>query len=156
MKKSLVIVVGLSLLLVGGLRLRLVAHAAAGDQAPFGSAEAKAHAAQAQAMLDWAEKTYEATNASYQVGTEVFANVYVWSRRWLEAERALAETKDDDLSALLGHWNRTYRLHLKIKALYREGIKGGEAEKYRASEYYVAEAELWLVAAGGTVPDKSE
>src|SRR5207249_4821368 len=104
MKKVVVIGVGLALLLAGAMRVQLVAREASDAvvQGDVGSAAAKEHAEQAQAMLVAAEKTYEATKASYEVGTEVFANVYVWSRRWLEAERALAETQDDEIDALRG------------------------------------------------------
>jgi len=164
MKKTLVIVIVLALLLAGGLRVRLVARAAAEEQAQraaaaeeqakrtFGSSAAKAHAEQARAMLDTAKKTYEVTRTAYDDGTEVFSNLYVWSVRWLEVERALAETKDADLAALRGHWERTKDWYNDVEPLYRNGARGGEPSKFRAAEYYVAEAAFWLVAAGGTVP----
>jgi hypothetical protein len=41
----------------------------------------------------------------------------------------------------------------KIKTLFDGGIKGGEPDKVAAAKYYRAEAKLWLVEAGGTVPD---
>ena len=44
--------------------------------------------------------------------------------------------------------------YLKIKALYIAGAKGGEAEVLADARYYLAEAEFWLVAAGGTAPEK--
>ncbi len=166
MKKTLAIVIGLALLAAGGLRVRLVARAAAEEQAQraavaeeqsrraFGSVAAKAHAERARAMLDTAKKTYEVTREAYREGTEVFANLYVWSVRWLEAERALAETKDDDLAALRAHWERTKDWYAIVKPLFDRNARGGEPAKLHAAEYYVAEAEFWLVAAGGEVPKK--
>lgn len=41
------------------------------------------------------------------------------------------------------------------KALFDSGTKGGEAEKLVRAKFYRAEAELWLVEAGGTVPDET-
>jgi hypothetical protein len=39
----------------------------------------------------------------------------------------------------------------KVKALYDEGVKGGEAETYYAWKFYVAKAESWLIAMGEEV-----
>jgi hypothetical protein len=41
------------------------------------------------------------------------------------------------------------KLHNKVAALGREGAKGGEADKFHATQFYVAEAELLLVEAKG-------
>ena len=53
------------------------------------------------------------------------------------------------------HWQRMHQLHRKVGALYFAGSRGGEAEKYHATEYYLAEAELWLADAGGEVPERA-
>jgi hypothetical protein len=119
----------------------------------FGSAIAKAHPDEAKAMLAAAQKTWEATNASYDVGTQILANVHHWSRQLMLAERALAENTEQDLAALVDYWKRNKQIYLKIRALYYAGSRGGEAENFYAASYYLAEAELLLKAAGGTVPE---
>jgi len=37
-------------------------------------------------------------------------------------------------------------LFRQIEALYREGVKGGEAERFYAAKFYLAEAEVWLAS----------
>jgi hypothetical protein len=155
MKKSFTFVFALAAILAGAFALNLSAREEASDRptTEFGSAMAKAHPKQARAMLGAAQKAVEATKASYDVGTETLTNLHEWSRRLLFAERALADTNEEDLAALLAYWKRTKQTYLKVRALYTTGTKGGEAEKFAAASYYLAEAELWLVAAGGTVPE---
>jgi hypothetical protein len=103
-------------------------------------------------VRDRARATYEATQIAYGNGTEVFSNLYVWSYRWLQAERALAETRDDELAALRGHLERTKQWYQIVKPLYDQNARGGESPKFHAAGFYVAEAEFWLVAAGGVAP----
>ena len=122
----------------------------------FGSAVAKAHPEQAEAMLAAAQKTFEATNASYEVGTNTLNNLQDSSRRLMLAQRALADNKEQDLAALLDYWKRSKKIYLKVRALYNAGTRGGETEKFHAASYFLAEAELLLVAAGGTVPEEIE
>ncbi|HUY32928.1 MAG TPA: hypothetical protein VMV69_09115 [Pirellulales bacterium] len=140
---------------VAEAELWLVAAGGTDDDAPGVDAGAAATKAR-QAMLKAAKKTYAATQVSYQAGKAPFSETYAWSRRWLEAERALAKDKNGELAALKDHWKRMRPSYLKIKALYLGGIKGGEAETFGAAEFYLAEAELWLIEAGGTVPDDLE
>lgn len=71
----------------------------------------------------------------------------------LEAERALAETKEAEQAAALNHWKRMEQVYRQVKALFDTGTKGGESENVAAAKFYRAEAELWLVAAGGKVPE---
>jgi hypothetical protein len=104
-------------------------------------------------MLAAAAKTFEATKATYEMGTNTLANLHHWSRQLVLAERALAETKEEDRAALVSYWKRSRQTYLKVRALYNTGSRGGEAEKFSAAAYYLAEAELWIEAAGGTVPE---
>lgn len=119
----------------------------------FGSAMAKAHPDQARAMLAAAQKGWEATKASYDVGTETLSNLHLRSWQLFFAQRALADTKDQDLAALLEYWKRTKKIYLKVRALNSTGTQGGETEKLAAASYYLAEAELSLLEAGGAIPD---
>lgn len=122
----------------------------------FRSAIARAHPEQAKAMLTAARKTWEATKASYEVGTTTLANLHFWSKQLLLAERALAETKEEDLAAVLSYWKRTKQTYLKIRALFNTGTRGGETDAFAAASYYLAEADLWLLDAGGTVPESTD
>ena len=150
MKKTLWLAVAAIVLLAGGIELKLVARAAEGQDDRPNSPE---HEKAAKAMLEAAKRTYEATAAGYDAGTVMMVSVHSWSQYLLQAERGLAKTKDDELTALIGHWQRMKTLHNKVEPLYRTGSKGGELEKYFATNYYLAEAELWLVDAGGKVPE---
>ncbi|HUY35175.1 MAG TPA: M56 family metallopeptidase [Pirellulales bacterium] len=184
MKKTLVIAIGLTLLLAGGLRVRLVAREEAKrNQAQLSRAEDPLRAAAAKvdaarSMLDSAKKAHKIAMESYSKGLFPFSDVYPWSRRWLDAERALAESKNDQIAALMApfryavlynstaeskndqiaaltqHWKRMEELHLQVSRL----VAGRQAAEFDeiSAEYYVAEAESWLVAAGGTVPEKPE
>lgn len=144
-KTALVAFVSL-LVTVSALDLRLVARSAE-QEADAARGDPNVDPAFYQDMADVAAKTYEATAASYEMGTEIMANVYVWSRRWLDAERALATSDREELAALKAHRERMKLLMRKVRALYVTGSKGGEAEKYYASRYYLAEANAWLAAA---------
>lgn len=159
MKKTSLIGLMLGLLLVAGLHVSLAARDA---EQPAGLADslrrrqAAAHPEQAQEMLDQARRAPEALRAKYEVGALRAEEVIGWSRRVLEAERAVAKDEAHELRALNDHWDRTDGMRRKIKALYETGARGGEAETYAAACYYAAEAELWLLDAGGEVPDERE
>lgn len=128
------------------------------EEAPdeIASALAKAHPERGKAMLAAAKKALEGTSASYEMGTNTLANFHLWSRNVLLAERALATTKEEELAALVDYWKRSKHTYLKVRALYTTGSRGGEYEQFAAAAYYLAEAELWLEAAGGAVPDDVE
>ena len=149
MKKVILTSTCLMLFLVAGLRMSLIAQDDS-DIAPAKDAGAEAKAA----MVAAAEKTYEAAAAGYDAGTATTADVYTWSRRWAVSERGLAETKRDEAAALMGHWRRMGRLNSKVEALWRNGVRGGENEKYFATKYYLAEAELMLAEAGALQPKR--
>lgn len=114
---------------------------------------AKQHPAEARAVLEAANDAWDAHSSVFYPAIDQM-DVYALSRRILEAKRALAADQKDDIVATLSHWQRMKSEYLKIKALYITGAKGGGADVLADARYYVAEAELWLVAAGGTVPEK--
>jgi hypothetical protein len=159
MKKFLVAMIALATVSGGGWLLSLAAHAAPDtkDRPEVGSPIAKAHPEQAKATLAALKEMWDVDAALQETtGQRIFSSaeeIYCWSRRTMEAERALAGTKKDDRTALLSHWQRMEQIYRKIHALYETGSKGGDKERLAAAKYYRAEAELWLVAAGGTVPD---
>ncbi|HVX15578.1 MAG TPA: hypothetical protein VHC22_30610 [Pirellulales bacterium] len=122
----------------------------------YGSAAAKAHPAEAKAVLAAANGYWDARMATQVTGGPNFKDaeeLHLWSSRLFAAERVLAETEEGEQAAALGHWKRMEQLYHKVKALFDTGTKGGETEKLAAAKYYRAEAELWLVEAGGRVPE---
>ena len=137
------------LLLLGAVEWRLGASAARAIDQEVESSRGglKVDRRMLQRMADAAAKTFEATKASYDVGTEVMSNVYVWSRRWLEADRALARSDADEIAALEAHRRRMRQLMMKIRAMYVTGTKGGEIERFAATKFYLAEADAWLASA---------
>jgi beta-lactamase regulating signal transducer with metallopeptidase domain len=158
-KKTALMAASLALLLAGGIGIELTAREAADTNTADtqeGGLDAQGHFKAAKAMLEAAAKTYEATAAGYDAGTAPGQDVYVWSRRWLDAERSLAKNNRDQLAALTAHWERMRALYRRVEALYRHGSKGGELEKYFALRFYVAEAELFLADAGGAVPEETK
>lgn len=153
MKKACLIAAGLALLLAGGIQVKLIAREQNEKQpakAPRASAEARLKAA--EAVLETAKQTSELTTAEYDEGTVTLTEVYVWSRRWLDAQRALAKNQEEGLNALRDHLKRMQRLLRITKALRDSGARGGEEQKLRAMRYYVAEVELWIIDAGGEPP----
>lgn len=103
-------------------------------------------------MTAAAKQTYQAFEAAYNAGTATSTDLYVWSRRWLDSQRALATSHDKEMAALRNHRRRMMKMFLKINALYIEGVRGGEAEHFHAARYYLAEANTLLEQAG--TPDE--
>ena len=79
-----------------------------------------------------------------------FRELPQWSRRWLEAEKALSDKKEDRLKALTAHWRRMKELEKKVSGYVRVGV--AHVADARAATYYRTEAEIWLIQAGGEVP----
>lgn len=153
MKKTLWLAAAAAMLLAGGIELKLVARAAEGQADRPNSPE---HEKAVQLLLETAKQTWDVTAAEYDNGTVTLSDVYVWSRRLLEAERLAARSKDDEIAALARHWKRMHVLFIKTKALFDAGVKGGETQKVKATSFYVAEAELWLIDAGGKAPGDAD
>jgi hypothetical protein len=76
--------------------------------------------------------------------TEKPEDVYIWSVRWLQAQRDLSPKHEDQVVALEAHLQRMTELKKQIQMLSRDlllPVKVDEAEWYRL------EAELWLAKA---------
>jgi hypothetical protein len=67
--------------------------------------------------------------------------VYRWSRRWMEAERELANTKAERAAALQAHFERMKKLEEEVQAYARGTIP---FQQLAATRFYRAEAEGWL------------
>ncbi|HWB09622.1 MAG TPA: M56 family metallopeptidase [Pirellulales bacterium] len=148
MKKSVLLgSIGL-LTLLAAVEWRLGPRGAAAEQEVDATRpEHKVDRALLTRMVDDAANTYQATMTAYMVGEAIMADVYVWSRRWLDAERAIANTEADEIAALRDHRERMKRLFLQVNALYTDGVRGGERPKFFATKYYLHEADVWLAAA---------
>lgn len=156
MKATCLIVTSLALLLATGLRVNLIAKEATDKPAAkAGRGGDEAHVKAAMALLTAAKKASEITTAEYDEGTVTLTDAYVWSRRLLDAERAVAKNEEDDLKALRDHWKRIEQLYRRTKALHEMGRRGGEEQKLRSLEYYLAEVELWIVDAGAEPPKRA-
>jgi hypothetical protein len=70
--------------------------------------------------------------------------VYRWSRRWMEAERDLANTKAERAAVLQGHFDRMKKLEEEVQAYARSTIP---LQQLAATKFYRAEAEGWLAEA---------
>jgi hypothetical protein len=96
-------------------------------------------------LLESARKVYELEMQRVRFGAgEVMRadDVYLWSRRWLEAQVDLAANKDKRVEAHREHLDRMKALDAKTKALVGAGkASPGEAA---AATYYRTQAELWL------------
>lgn len=69
---------------------------------------------------------------------------YVWSLRWLEAERALAADPAGRIAALESHLQRVTALEIKVKSLIR-----GPLPKWALldAQWHSLDAQLWLAEA---------
>jgi hypothetical protein len=124
--------------------LRPGMHVAVALRAPAVAAPA-ARRDLAQTKLATARKVFEATVRAFQTGQSDAEKVYLWSRRWLEAQRDLSDKKAAEVAALEAHRGRMKDLRKMAEQRYRAG-KVPDAEALGA-EFYVAEVELWLARA---------
>jgi hypothetical protein len=112
-------------------------------------APAAAEVKSAEALLEAAKTAYEGYGQRARFDPSEAANdperFYRWSRRWLEAERLLGDTKQKRLAAYTGHLERMRTL----EAARQEAVKHGLASKVdlAAVRFYRVEAEQWLAAA---------
>lgn len=156
MKTRYLIGAALALLLAGGIEFKLSAEDAAAQGRAKAGAKSEAHAKAARTLLEAARMASEITTKEYDEGTVTLTMVYVWSRRLLDAERALAKNQEADLKALRDHRQRMRRLLQKTKELNEKCARGGEEQKLRALEYYLAEVDLWIIDVGGEATKSKE
>jgi hypothetical protein len=94
-----------------------------------------------QARLDAARKVFKVTFADLRVGMVDADTAYLWSRRWLEAERPLCKTQAERIAACTAHLKRLEELRKIVVARYKVGK--ASASEATAFEFYVAEARVW-------------
>ncbi|OAI54525.1 hypothetical protein AYO44_14780 [Planctomycetaceae bacterium SCGC AG-212-F19] len=97
----------------------------------------------AKTRLEAARKAYGLVWQNYQEGLWSSAeDIYRWSSRWMEAERALATQKAQHVAACEAHFDRMRRLEKLVRDNYR--VRVTTITVVSAAEYYAVEAEVWL------------
>jgi len=94
-----------------------------------------------------ARRTYELIVEAWQKAGAASdeQQVYLWSRRWFEAERELAQNNKNKAAAIEAHLDRMKNLEMQAKKLHKAGQVPASA--IPATEFYRFEAESWLVQA---------
>jgi hypothetical protein len=150
-------VVALAVLIV--TRFADAAHAQEPPQRANDEAVAKLLKTQLQAAQKShraAVKTMEVKNLGGGVLVQVMGNtdarpdlVYLWSVRWLSAQRDLAETREARLTAYVDHQKRITALNAQVKLVANAdpNLEGGilRNSAIAEAEWYLAEADLWLL-----------
>lgn len=147
--KLIVASVALAVVAFGG-KGRLVLQTGAAQEPRSGQAAAAGTAQQNDAVEQLKKQLLEAARKTYELELSRFRNLQVgdmeqvsrWSRRWLEAQLALAADRDARLTAYRAHLERMRGLQKVASAL---GKAGQATPSYvTAAEYGRVQAELWL------------
>jgi hypothetical protein len=85
-----------------------------------------------------ADAALKATEAQYAFQQASVEDVYLWSRRLMEAE--MQEGAGN--KAIADHVARMQNLHAKVAALFKAGVVGGSEDRFYATAYYLEEAKL--------------
>jgi hypothetical protein len=129
-----------------GLAALLLICAAAG---PAGGADERDPAAELAKLAahrrDAARRTYEVLWTNYRERRTSQELLYLWSVRWLEAEKQLSDKPDDQVAACAAHYERMRALERLLEQVKRSGQT--TLDETNAAEYYRTEAELWLLQA---------
>ncbi|HJZ58680.1 MAG TPA: efflux RND transporter periplasmic adaptor subunit [Gemmataceae bacterium] len=99
----------------------------------------------AKAKRETAGAAYKATFKAFQDGRADTEKVYLWSRRWMEAEQDAGEKKADRIAAVEAHLDRMKELRKLAEARYQAG-QSTHADVLGV-DFYLAEARLWLAQA---------
>ena len=102
----------------------------------------KAPAALEQLLKERLQAAQQGYKAASNKGDE--EKTYLWSRRWMEAERDMANNKAERVAALKGHFERMKKLEL-LALLAETRDCAPRLENLAPAKYYRAEAEIWLI-----------
>jgi hypothetical protein len=149
MKKLILAAAAIALLVVGIVRVELVAQPRSGTESKKErvTVQNAERAAKQKAMIDAARATYNLLIEHHSLGREGPNEVYVWSSYLRTSEARAADSRMQVASACKDHLDRMKRLHAGVKSLSDVAAKGGEADRLHATQFYVAEAELLLLEA---------
>ena len=104
----------------------------------------------AKGRLEAARKVYEGLFQRARIDPNAALDpdkLALWSRRWMEAERELGDTKEDKIAAAQGHLDRMKKLEGTVTDLHKRGMAA--AHEVAAQEYHRLEAEQGLAQAQG-------
>jgi hypothetical protein len=111
-------------------------------------ADQKSAVDNAKARLDAARKVYQFMTESLKVTASAEPRpleperFYLWSRRWMEAQREVSDKKEDQIGAVKAHVGRMKELEEILQKLYdTEQI---DSASVLAAGFYRLEAEKWL------------
>jgi hypothetical protein len=100
----------------------------------------------ARARIEAAHRAYQEALDLYREGrSRDVDRIYLWSVRWLEAERDAAARPADQLPAWEAHTKRMKQLDDLVRGRFRAGVAA--AVELPAVEYYRKEADFWLARA---------
>ena len=127
------------------------AGSAAVDRGTAAASGTSAHEELIRAKRDTAARMHRTTErrmfSADVIDFDGIERLYQWSRRWMDAELALAGEADAGAGAA-GDKGAAVRAHLARMTGLRDTVRRrseGAGEPFaRAADYYVAEAELWL------------
>lgn len=89
--------------------------------------------------LDAATRVYTSLEAQYKAGTVKLDDVYVWSVRFMQADRAV----HGDSAAVQGHVARMAGLESTVQKRVQSGMVSRSDEL--AMQFYIAEGRVWSV-----------
>jgi hypothetical protein len=98
-----------------------------------------------KARLEAVRQVFKAAKHEQEAGRGLFEDLPLWSRRLLEAERALATTKEEHLTACREHLKRMQEFEELEKARYEAGRTN--IKTYAAATYHRTDAEITLARA---------
>jgi hypothetical protein len=102
-----------------------------------------------EARLQAARKAYDGYTEALQIRTNSFRDtverLYRWSRRILDAERAVAKTREARTEGLKGHLARMADLESKATRFLKVG--GAIHADVDAARFFRLEAEIWVAEA---------
>jgi putative protein kinase ArgK-like GTPase of G3E family len=110
-------------------------------------ADQEADLANAKSRIEAARTVYEGMIEETKVNKDLpdAEKLYVWSRRWMEAQRDVSNRKQDQIAAIEAHAARMKGLAKLFKKLQESGHVGQVSTA--AAEFYRLEAEKYLLDA---------
>ena len=100
-------------------------------------------------MIEAAKRAYEGTKAGYEARTYTLEAHLPWSARWLAAELAVAQSREEQLVAARAHVDRMQRLRDRIAKFNKTRSLGGDEAQLRVVDYHLADAKQRLAEIEG-------
>jgi hypothetical protein len=96
-----------------------------------------------KALVEVAREGYTQCLQEVQVGKSApKEEMFRWSHRWLDAQRALSDKKADQVAAYQGHRDRMKEMEKVLKKYFDAGTIA--TKDYKAGQYRYLQAEIWL------------